>query len=105
MFGTLGTPETNSKFDPQRLGTLGTPKSELVSTRSQASQVVELDFGTLGTGNFYPYAHAREKVIHTHDVAHTCKDWEKGVLSVPSVPRPGTADNPPEPAGMDRGDR
>ena len=59
-------------------GTLGTPKTESVSTRAQESN----DVGTLGTPISNPYAYKNKESI-THD-AIMCKELD---LPVPSVPR------------------
>ena len=58
-------------------GTLGTPKTESVSTRPQESN----DFGTLGTPISNPYAYKNKESIMP---VYMCKDL---VLPVPSVPR------------------
>ena len=86
FLGTLGTGETESKTSGAKSGTLGTPKSESVSTVPSAADWPELNLGTLGTGISKSRAYARVST-------HTYKDWETGV---PSVPRGQDGLEPPE---------
>jgi hypothetical protein len=82
--GTLGTGKTESVSGrvvlPENPGTLGTGKSESKTGEANLPE----EFGTLGTGIFQSRAYAREDTMHVGNNTHMCKDWEKGVPSVPS---------------------
>lgn len=62
-------------------GTFGTPVPELNPSQRKKND----ESGTLGTDIFDPYAYSIKTINQTCDDTHTCKDWAKGVPSVPAA--------------------